>query len=52
MSLKARVHTRAVGERPLIELVPSKHKLAKEQQEGITLARVRELVFQTQSDCC
>jgi hypothetical protein len=43
LNLKARVHTRAVGERPLIELEPSKHKLAKEQREGIKTERVREI---------
>ena len=44
LNLKAWVQTRAVGQRPLIELEPSKHKLAKEQREGITVARAREIV--------
>jgi hypothetical protein len=43
LNLKARVHTRRVGERPLMELEPSKHNLAKEQREGIATERVREI---------
>jgi hypothetical protein len=41
--LKARVHSRPVGERPLIELGRSKSKLAIEQHEGISMARVQEI---------
>jgi len=42
INLKTRVHTRPIGERPLIELEPTGHPLAVEQRTGITLARVRE----------
>lgn len=38
-----RVHTRPVGERPVIELEPTDHPLAVEQRTGITLDRVREI---------
>jgi hypothetical protein len=41
--LKTRVHTQAVGQRPLIELEPTDHPLAVEQHAGITLARVQEI---------
>jgi hypothetical protein len=43
LSLKTRVHTQAVGQRPLIELEPTDHPLAVEQRAGITLARVQEI---------
>jgi hypothetical protein len=43
LNLKAMVHTRPVGERPVIELEPTDHPLAVEQREGITLDRVGEL---------
>ncbi len=43
LSLKTRVHTQAVGQRPLIELEPTDHPLAAEQRAGITLARVQEI---------
>lgn len=43
-SLKAHVHTRPVGRRPLIELEPTDHPLAVEQREGITMAWVQEIV--------
>lgn len=43
LSLKTRVHTQAVGQRPLIELEPTGHPLAVEQRTGITLARVQEI---------
>lgn len=43
LNLKARMRTRPVGERPLIELEPTEHPLAVEQRRGITLARVREI---------
>jgi hypothetical protein len=43
LSLKTRVHTLAVGQRPLIELEPTDHPLAVEQRTGITLARVQEI---------
>jgi hypothetical protein len=43
LSLRTRVHTQAVGQRPLIELEPTDHPLAVEQRTGITLARVQEV---------
>ncbi|MFJ4434927.1 DUF2199 domain-containing protein [Streptomyces sp. NPDC088923] len=43
LDLKTRVHTRPLGERPLIELEPTAHPLAVEQREGIGRDRVREL---------
>lgn len=43
LELKARLHTRPVGERPLVELEQTEHPLAVEQRRGITLARVREI---------
>jgi hypothetical protein len=41
LNLKTRVHTRAVGERPFIELEPTEHPLAIEQRQGITWDRVQ-----------
>jgi hypothetical protein len=41
--LKTNVHTRAVGERPFVELEPTEHPLAIEQRNGLTLARVQEI---------
>ena len=32
-----------MGKRPLIELERSKHKLAREQREGIRMARAKEI---------
>lgn len=43
INLKTHVHTRPVGQRPLIELEPTDHPLAVEQRTGITLERVREI---------
>jgi hypothetical protein len=43
LNLKTMVHTRAVGQRPYVELEPTDHPLAVEQQQGITLARVQEI---------
>jgi len=43
LSLGTRVHTQAVGQRPLVELEPTDHPLAVEQRTGITLARVQEI---------
>jgi hypothetical protein len=43
LSLKTRVHTRAVGQRPFIELEPTDHPLALEQLTGITWQRVQEI---------
>jgi hypothetical protein len=41
--LKTNVHTRPVGQRPLVELEPTDHPLAVEQRTGITMDRVREI---------
>ncbi|WP_433543727.1 DUF2199 domain-containing protein (plasmid) [Streptomyces sp. CA-294286] len=43
LHLKTHVHTRPVGERPLVELEPTDHPLAVEQRTGITRHRVREI---------
>jgi hypothetical protein len=43
LSLKTRVHTQPVGQRPRIELEPTRHPLAVEQRAGITLARAQEI---------
>ena len=43
LGLDARVRTRPVGLRPLVELDRTDHPLAVEQAEGIELARVQEL---------
>jgi hypothetical protein len=43
INLKTMVHTSPVGERPWIELEPTNHPLALEQQRGITLARAQEI---------
>ncbi|MEV4868584.1 DUF2199 domain-containing protein [Streptomyces syringium] len=43
INLKTRVHTRPVGQRPLIELEPTDHPLAVEQRTGITVDRVHEI---------
>lgn len=44
LNLKARVHTRPKGTRPLVELEPTDHPLAIEQREGITWDRVHNIV--------
>ena len=44
LNLKTNVHTRPVGQRPLIELEPTDHPLAVEQREGITMVRVEKIV--------
>ena len=37
VNLKTNVHTRAVGERPFIDVEPTDHPLAVEQRNGITM---------------
>jgi hypothetical protein len=44
INLQAYVHLRPGKLRPAIELLPTDHPLAIEQREGITLARVEEIV--------
>ncbi len=46
LNLKAMVHTRPVGMRPLVELEPTDHPLAVEQRQGITMKRVQEIAEQ------
>ncbi len=43
LNLKTLVHTRSVGQRPLVELEPTEHPLSVEQRTGITWQRVQEL---------
>ncbi|HVO32185.1 MAG TPA: DUF2199 domain-containing protein, partial [bacterium] len=43
LELQTRVYTREVGKRPRVVIESASHPLAKEQREGITLARVREI---------
>ncbi|MFD8978482.1 DUF2199 domain-containing protein [Streptomyces sp. NPDC059564] len=43
INLKTHVHTRPVGQRPLVELEPTDHPLALEQRTGIALDRVRRI---------
>ena len=46
VNLFGRIHHRAVGERPYIELEPTEHPLSVEQRTGITWARVEEIASQ------
>jgi hypothetical protein len=43
LNLHSWLYTQPVGERPLAELEPTRHPLAREQREGIDMARVHEL---------
>jgi hypothetical protein len=43
INLKTLVHTRPVGQKPLIELEPGGHPLAVEQRKGIPWQRVQEI---------
>lgn len=43
LNLKTHVHTRQVGERPLVTLEPTDHPLAVEQREGISRERARAI---------
>jgi hypothetical protein len=44
LSLKTHVRTMPVGERPLIEVEPGSHQLAIEQESGISMERVQEII--------
>ena len=44
LSLKTMAHFRGGSDRPIIEVEPSGHQLAIDQQEGITLAKAWEIV--------
>jgi hypothetical protein len=48
--LKTRVHFRAGGKRPTIELEPTEHPLAVEQRNGITIGRAWEIVHRYESN--
>lgn len=48
LHLKTTVHLRDDGLRPLIELEPTDHALAKDQRDGITLQRALEIVHELQ----
>ncbi len=43
VGLKGWLQTRPVGERPTFALEPTDHPLAREQRDGITMQRVREI---------
>jgi hypothetical protein len=44
LSLKGELHTRPLGERPMVYLEPSDHPLSVEQRSGVTIARVQVIV--------
>ncbi len=44
LNLKTHVHLRPYPQRPSIELEPTDHPLAVEQQQGISLDRLREIL--------
>ncbi len=46
LHLKTRVHIRDNGIRPYIEVQPSEHPLAREQEHGITPDRLSEIIHQ------
>lgn len=43
LNLKTNVHSEAINERPRLILEPTGHPLSIEQQQGITMERVREI---------
>lgn len=43
LNVKTLVHTRPVGTRPFVEVLDDVHQLGREQREGITRERVREI---------
>jgi hypothetical protein len=43
IGLKVKVHSREVGLRPLLQVIPRNHRLAQEQQAGINTLRVQEI---------
>ncbi|WP_227940227.1 DUF2199 domain-containing protein [Alkalihalobacillus deserti] len=43
LNLKTYVHNRSIELRPYIELEPTDHPLSKEQSQGITIERVKEI---------
>jgi hypothetical protein len=51
VALKSRIHTRAAGLRPSVELEPTEHPLAAEQRDGIGQDRIAAVYhfYQTQA---
>jgi hypothetical protein len=49
LHLKTMVHSRPVGERPVVELEPTDHPLAVEQRQGITMQRVLAIAEEVQA---
>ncbi len=49
-NLKVLVHTRAVGERPWVELEATDHPLSVEQRDGITWERVHGILHSVSND--
>jgi hypothetical protein len=43
LNLELRIHTQAVGRRPHFHIVDTAHPLGREQQEGMTMERAREI---------
>ncbi|WP_144499584.1 DUF2199 domain-containing protein [Bacillus sp. FDAARGOS_235] len=43
LNLKTNIHIREIGVRPVIELEPTNHPLAREQREGISMERIKEI---------
>jgi len=48
-AVKSRVHTRAVGLRPWVELEPTEHPLAVEQRDGIGEERIAAVIITTRT---
>ncbi|SCF08781.1 hypothetical protein GA0074695_3377 [Micromonospora viridifaciens] len=46
VNLKTHVHTRPVGEKPLVEVEPTDHPLAVAQRTGMTMADVQRIAEQ------
>lgn len=44
LNLKTSVQNSCVGERPIVTLEPTDHPLAIEQRNGITMARIQQIV--------
>jgi len=51
LGLQAWLYTQPAGVRPLVDLQPTAHPLAREQREGIDMARVRELAAAALHPC-
>jgi hypothetical protein len=44
LNLAVRLHTRAVGQRPFVEVEPQAHLLYEQQRHGVTLGQVQAIV--------